>query len=131
MRWAASYRRSVYAAAGAAACIGRRSGEVDALLAALGARAGGFVSAWNPRSARMPPGWNVRAHDRLCEAARRLPGVEGWGGTARWQEQHVLIAADPRRCLVLARRFRQNAIVVVRRGARARLVWVRGVAWTS
>ena len=90
MRWAASYRRSVYAAAGAMARIDRRSGEVDSLLAALGARGGGFVGAWNPRSARRPPGWNVRAHDRLCEAARRLPGVEGWGGAGRWQRGRII-----------------------------------------
>lgn len=131
MRWAAAYCRSTYTAAGAVAVIGRRSAAVDTLLAALGARDGGFVGAWNPRSVRMPPGWNARAHERLCGAARRLPAVEGRGGDGRWQERHVLLAADPRRCLVLARRFRQNAIVVVRRGAPARLVWVRGVAWTS
>lgn len=131
MRLAAAYCRSAYEAAGAVAFIGRRSAAVDALLARMGARTGGFVGAWNPRSRRMPPGWNARALARLRTAARRLPMAEGWGGTARWRERHLLVAADPRRCLVLARRFRQNAVVIVRRGAPARLIWVRGVAWTS
>jgi hypothetical protein len=126
-RLQAAYRRSVYTAAGAEARIGRRSPAVDALLRQLGARQGGFVTAWNPFSRRLPPGWNARMLARLRQAARRLPQAEGEGGHGRWRERHLLVAGDPRRVLVLARRFRQAAIVVVRQGAPARLVALRWV----
>ena len=121
----AAYRRSDYAAAGAVARIGRRSSDIDAVLRRLGVRQGGFVGAWNPFSRRMPRGWNDRMLARLREAARRLPQAEGWGGDARWQERHLLLAGDPRRLAVLARRFRQNALVSLRLGQPARLQWLR------
>jgi hypothetical protein len=120
-----AYRRSDYEAAGAMARIGRRSLGIDALLLRLGARQGGFVGAWNPFSRRMPQGWNDRMLARLRDAARRLPRAEGSGGDGPWREQHLLIAADPRRLAVLGRRFRQAAIVTVRRGGPARLVLLR------
>ena len=88
--------------AAAVARIGRRSAAIDALLRRLGARQGGFVGAWNPFSRRMPRGWNDRMLARLREAARRLPQAEGSGGDGRWREQHLLLAADPRRLAVLA-----------------------------
>jgi hypothetical protein len=121
----AAYRRSLYEAEGAIARIGRRSPAVDALLCRLGARQGGFVTAWNPFSRRMPTGWNARMLARLCTAARRLPRADGQGGDGRWREQHLLLAGDPRQVMVLARRFRQAAIVVVRCGVPARLVVLR------
>lgn len=124
-RLLAAYRRSTYEAAGAVARIGRRSPGVDALLARLGVQAGGFVTAWNPLSRRMPDGWNHRMQVRLQAAARRLPGAPGHGGDGRWREAHRLIGADPRRLLVLARRFRQAAIVTVARGQPARLRLIR------
>jgi hypothetical protein len=102
--------------------IGRRGAAVEALLRRMGSRRGGFVTAWNPMSRRMPRGWNERMLARLREAARRLPCAEGWGRGAGWAERHLLIAADPRRVVVLARRFRQRAIVVLVRGRPARLV---------
>lgn len=120
----AAYRSTGYEAAGAVTRIGRRSAAVDALLRRLGARGGGFVTAWNPCSRRMPRGWNDRMLARLRTAARRLPVAEGWGRGKGWAERHLLIATDPRRLAVLARRFRQRAIVVVRCGAPARLLMV-------
>lgn len=118
----AAYRRSAYEAAGAVAHVGRRSAAVDALLARLGARQGGFITAENPLSCLKPPGWNARAMRRFDAAIRRLPSAAGHGSWRRWREAHHLVAADPRRLLVLARRFRQRAIVVVTRGAPARLI---------
>ena len=63
---------------------------------------------------------------RLREAARRLPSAEGEGRGRGWAERHLFLAGDPRRAAVLARRFRQNAIVAARAGAPARLVLLRG-----
>nr|WP_281419476.1 DUF3293 domain-containing protein [Falsiroseomonas tokyonensis] len=98
---------------------------MDALVAAHGLRQAGFVTAWNPRSRRMPPGWNRRMQARLRVAARDLVLAEGFGrGTGRgpgWAEHHLLLAGDPRRLAVLARRFRQWAIVVVEARRPARL----------
>ena len=121
-RLLAAYRRTGYEAAGAVARIGRRSAAVDALLQRLGAREGAFVTAWNPWSRRTPPGWNARMMARLRAASRRLPSMEGEGRARGWAERHLLLAADTRRAAVLARRFRQSAMVVARIGAPARLV---------
>ena len=118
----AAYRRTEYEADGAAGRVGRRSAPVDALLRRLGARQGAFVTAWNPWSRRMPAGWNARMLARLKEASRRLPSAEGEGRGRGWSERHLLLAGDPRRAAAWARRFRQNAIVVARMGAPARLV---------
>lgn len=124
-RLVAAYRGTDYEAANAVARIGRRGAGIDALLRRLGAREGAFVTAWNPWSRRMPPGWNARMMARLREAARRLRHTDGEGRGRGWSERHLLLAADPRRAAVLARRFRQNAIVAVRAGAPARLVPLR------
>ena len=124
-RMLAAYRRTGYEAAGAVARVGRRAAAVDALLRRLGAREGAFVTAWNPWSRRMPAGWNARMIARLREASRRLPSAEGEGRGRGWSERHLLLAAGPRRAAVLARRFRQNAIVAARIGAPARLVALR------
>jgi hypothetical protein len=117
-----AWRATRFEAAGAVARIGKRSPSVEAVLRRLGGREGSFVTAWNPFSRRMPRGWNDRALARLRLAVRRLPMAEGEGSARGWAERHLLIAADVRRARVLARRFRQAAIVVVRRGAPARLV---------
>ncbi|WP_439595832.1 DUF3293 domain-containing protein [Falsiroseomonas sp.] len=120
----AAFRATGYEAAGITVRIGRRSAGLDALLAARGVRQAGFVTAWNPRSRRMPPGWNRRQQDRLRQAARSRVLAEGFGRAGAWAEHHLLLAGDPRRLAVLARRFRQWAIVVVAAGRPARLVRV-------
>ncbi len=60
----------------------------------------------------------------LLAAARRLRIVHGREIAVRgpWWEEHLLILAAPRRLVMLGRRFRQLAIVVVARGQPARLV---------
>lgn len=117
-----AWRATEYEAEGSVARIGRRSAAVDRLLRRLGARQGAFVSAWNPWARRFPAGWNERRHAALRAVARRLPFAEGWGRGRGWAERHLLIAGDPRRLAVLARRFRQRGIVAVQCGAPARLV---------
>lgn len=116
-----AYRLTAYAAGGVTVRVGRRSPEMDRLLARLGVRAGGFVGAGNPLSRRMPPAWNRRRHEVLRQVARRLPSVEGEGVASGWSEAHLFLAADTRRVLALARRFRQRAVVTVARGCPARL----------
>jgi len=118
-----AYRATTYRAGPVEARVGRRSRSADAWLRAQVARAGAMVTAWNPMSRKHPRGWNDRAQARLRQAARRWARAEGFSGTRHWQEHNLLLAADPRAVAVLARRFRQAAILVLRRGQRARLEW--------
>lgn len=119
-----AYRASGYRAAGHEARIGQYAPGLDALLRSWRVREGVFVAAGNPFSRRMPEGWNARRHKALRERLRALPYVEGKGGAKRWWEAHCFIGMDVRRGAVLARRFRQQAMVALRRGGRARLIWI-------
>ena len=121
----AAFLRTAYEAGGIVVRIGRRSAAMDALLRRRGLRAAGFVTAWNPFSRRMPLGWNRRLQAKLLQAVRGAVLAEGWGrgrtGGCGWAEHHLLIAGDARRIAVLARRFRQHAVVTVSPGRPARL----------
>ncbi len=117
-----AFRTTTYEAEGAIARIGRRGAALDALLAARGARVAGFVTAWNPFSRRMPCGVNDRMQDRLRALARGRVLGEGFGRGRCWAEHHLLVAGDPRALRVMARRFRQHAIVIVAPRHAARLV---------
>jgi hypothetical protein len=113
---------------GASIRIGRRSADMDAVLCRLHARSACLLGADNPGSRRMPAGWNVRARARLHASLRRVPTRAAIGAWRGWSEAHLLAALPLARGRVLARRFRQNAIVVLRRGAPARLVDLRPAA---
>jgi hypothetical protein len=88
----------------------------------MAAPGGGFVTAWNPLSRRMPGGWNRRMQRALIAHTRGLPSLAGRGSGQGWFEEHLFIAADPLRLVTLARVFRQLGIVLVGRGQPARLV---------
>ncbi|NGM20155.1 DUF3293 domain-containing protein [Roseomonas stagni] len=113
-----AFRATTFEAEGAVARIGRRSRALDALLRGPAA----FITAWNPYSRPMPFGWNDRMQGRLRQAvAGRVIG-EGWGRGSGWAEHHLLVAGAPARLRVVARRFRQHAIVIVAPGRPARLL---------
>ena len=117
-----SYRLSTYRAGAVLARIGRRPdgfhgrSPVPLLL----------LSACNPGGRRMADGWNRRMMRRLGEAMRRVAAVEGEGRLGRWSEPLLLAAMAPARGIVLARRFRQNAVVVLQPRRAARLVLLTG-----
>ncbi len=113
-----AFRETRYEAAGIIVRTGRRS---DLPLNGPAA----FITAWNPHSRRMPPGWNARMQARLRAAVRGRVIAEGWGRGRSWAEHHLLVAGDKRRLGVLARRFRQHAIVLVAPGRPARLWFSR------
>jgi hypothetical protein len=117
-----AYRQTSYIADNVSVRVAQRSPAMDALLIAQGARAGAFVTAWNPLSHRMPPEWNRRMQQRLKQRLRRYSTVAAEGSWRRWREEHLLLFADPRVALKLARQFRQVAIVVVQRGQPAALI---------
>ncbi|MCA3382126.1 MAG: DUF3293 domain-containing protein [Roseomonas sp.] len=121
---ARAYRASCYFAGEHVARTGQRAPALDALLRCWRMQEGVFIAAGNPFSRRMPAGWNARRHASLRERLRRLPYVEGRGGAKRWWEAHCFIGICAARGKRLARLFRQNAMVALRRGAKARLIWV-------
>jgi Protein of unknown function (DUF3293) len=102
--------------------IGRRSAAMDALLAGIGARTGVFITAWNPLARAMAAGWNHRMQRRLSERLRRYVSLQASGSLRRWHEAHLLVAADIRPIVRLARLFRQRGVVLVVRHQAARLV---------
>lgn len=120
------WRITAFEAGGAVARLGRRSVAVDRLLVVARARQGAFIGAWNPISRAMPRGWNDRALARLRRCAR-MRFIEGSGHAARppWAEEHLLMLGDTRRIAVLARRFRQHAILRVRLRDASRLLVLR------
>ena len=117
-----AYRATRYEACGIAIRIGRRCAAMDALLARLGASCGGFVTAWNPRSRRLPDTVNRRRQARLEGCIRRLQYLPARAALGRWHEALLLVAADHRVLAVAGRRFGQHAIVALRRNQPARLV---------
>lgn len=123
------WRHTVYEAAGAAVRLGRRAPRMDALLRRAGAREAAFVGAWNPFSRKRPRAWNEAMLGRLRACARRarIGFLEGSGSACRpdWREDHLLLFCAWRRAAVLARRFRQHALLRVRRGAPSRLLVLR------
>lgn len=119
------YRRTLYQAAGITVRVGARSLAMDRLLASERACCAVFITAWNPFSRRMPDGWNVRMQGRLAEALRRDRALPAHGAFRGWAEAHVLVFTDPRKAAVIARRFRQNAIVI------SRIRQPSGLFWTS
>ena len=90
--------------------------------ALLRGRPGVFVTGWNPYSRPQPPGRNRRFNRALEQWLRRFPHWPGWGYGRGWREQHVLVRADPRRVTMIARRFRQCAVVLVAPPRPARLL---------
>jgi hypothetical protein len=96
---------------------------VDVLLRGLRSVQGGLITAWNPASRRLPDGVNRRRQLRLREHLRRTRFIPAHGHLRHWHEDMLLVAADPRRLAVIARRFGQSAIVALRVGQPARLLW--------
>jgi hypothetical protein len=119
-----AYRASRYFAGAHAVRIGQGAPALDALLRCWRVPEGVFIAAGNPFSRRMAVGWNARRHAALRERLRALPHVEGKGGVKRWWEAHCFIGISAARGKRLARLFRQTAMVALRRGAKARLIWV-------
>jgi Protein of unknown function (DUF3293) len=119
-----AYRNTRYRVGSVPMRIGDRSAAVDALLASHRARTAVLISAWNPRSRRMPLGWNRRMQNALARRLRRCPTLPAEGVWRDWSEAHLLALGPVAPVAILARRFRQFAIVVLRRGAPASLLAV-------
>lgn len=109
-----AYRMTVYTTAGITVRIGRRSAAMDRLLLLHRQRQAALITAFNPFSRPTPAGRNERMQARLTlEASRRiiLPASGSW---RRWSESHLTVFGSFRWTAVLARKYRQHAIVILR-----------------
>lgn len=101
---------------------------VDGLLLRVGRRpfwpgaAAVLLTAHNPHSRRQPPGWNARMLRALDAALRRHAWREAESGQGAWREIQRLVEMDALAGRVLARRFRQNAVLVLKPHQPPRLV---------
>lgn len=98
---------------------------MDALLAAHRVREGVLVTAWNPGGRRRPAALNRQSAARLHERLRRLRTLPGVNGERRWREESLLVLGAGRRAERLGRLFGQRAVVRLRRGQRARVLFLR------
>nr|WP_246387500.1 DUF3293 domain-containing protein [Gluconacetobacter sacchari] len=126
---ARAYRRSLYRAGGIAIRVGQRPMADDPGAPAWW-RHGDvvFVSAANPGGRRRPEGWNRR---RMRVLAGHVAGCElheGEGRLGQWSEPLLAVRLPLARGRVIARRFGQNAVVLVRGGGPARLVFLASPA---
>jgi hypothetical protein len=117
-----AYRASAYRAAGLDLRIGRRSVALDGLLAGMRARQAVLITACNPRSRRMPPGWNARMMARLHAVLNRRTAYPAESGRGLWVESQFLAACPEAWATRVARHFRQTAVVALRPGRAPRLL---------
>lgn len=98
-------------------CIGQREAKLAALLSRTHTRYAAFITAWHPCSRQRATTLNEVAQSRLLADLRRsgcivVPGA-GVGADGRWREPSLLALglhrSDAKR---LARRYRQNALLV-------------------
>ena len=80
-----------------------------------------FLGACNPCGRRRPDGWNSRMMRQLRCVLHRIDFIEAVGSLGRWSEEMLMASLDRRQAAVVARRFRQNAFVVVL-GKRTQLI---------
>jgi hypothetical protein len=115
------YRKTNYEAGGIKFTVGRRWPILDELLRKNQARIASFITAYNPRSKRKSPRWNERAQQRLRDDLRGKSSISGVGALGRWSEAHELVFGSVAPVEKLARKYRQNVIVIMQVG---RPVWL-------
>jgi Protein of unknown function (DUF3293) len=111
--------------------IGQRSAMLDRLMAGRGARTAACVTAFNPGSRRRGRGANLAAHRALLAHVRRRGWrhllAEGRDPAGAWPGEASLLVfgLGPAAARQLGRRFRQNAILLIRRGRPPELAALR------
>lgn len=110
--------------------VGQRSSEVERLMARHKSATAAFITADNPNSRPLGRMENCirRRQFRVALRARRLatlPGA-GHGVDGNWapEESPLIFGISENTAAALGRAFQQNAIVFIRRGHPARLVWL-------
>jgi hypothetical protein len=113
---ARAYRATRYQVAGQRFTIGRRSRAIDGVLAGMHTREAVLLTADNPHSRRRPDAVNARMMRRLHAALRGHTAFQAESGEGHWREAQFLVACPAAWAAPLARRFGQNAIVLLRAG---------------
>ncbi len=110
--------------------VGERSFSVERLMAGHKAVTAAFITADNPYSwplGRMENG-NRRRRFRAVLRQRGLKSVHGagYGIDGRWppEESPLIFGLSEATAAGLGRAFRQNAVVFIRRGKPAQLIWL-------
>jgi hypothetical protein len=109
--------------------IDHKSRQLDRVLATNRTAHWAFITAWNPKSKIRPHWYNAAKQRTLLNALRRqgrqwLSGLAHADGCDWPAEPAVIVFGMTRdRARRLGRRFRQNAVVIGKRGAPALLVW--------
>ena len=105
--------------------IGEPSAALDRLLEAAGARSAAFLTAANPHSQPRSAAENLATLERLERDASAWPVHRGEGRSPdrTWREPSLLVAGIAREAArTLGRRYGQNAIVFIDKGAAPELV---------
>ncbi|AOX17307.1 DUF3293 domain-containing protein [Kozakia baliensis] len=114
-----AYVRSLYRAPGLRVRIGRRPCGWP-----LPGRSIVLLSACNPAGVRLPDDVNAHRMGLLEDALRNVPHLLGEGRLGQWSEALFAAAMPLAPACRLARRFGQNAVVALRPGRAAFLVWL-------
>jgi hypothetical protein len=113
--------------------IGYRSLIRDKLLAKMNATSGAFITAWNPFSHGLSfaanKHWDFDLKRYLSFRGVTFLEGEGRGKIGEWPPEPSVFALglSRREASAIGRRYRQNAIVYMRRGGAAELVMLRWV----
>jgi hypothetical protein len=118
------YQQTHYEVSGIPFRIGRRCPAIDEHLRKNRSRTAVFITADNPGSKRRFAAWNAVAHTRLLRDLRRRNSLPGLGCFCQWSEIHRLVFAPVAPMIKLARKYRQNVIVIFAIG---RPVWLLSV----
>ncbi len=73
-----------------------------------------MFSAYNPGGRRKVDGWNRKMMEKLSLYLTNYYYVKGKGSLKQFSEPLFMVVMDLRKARVLARKFRQNAIVVLK-----------------
>ncbi len=111
--------------------VGVREPALARLQARAGCRYSAYITAWNPRSVPQVRRRNEAAQRRLVRDLEKQSGIrllhgEGIAANGEWREPSVLALGLARpAALRLARRFRQNAVLICDKRGVPHLVMLR------
>lgn len=83
-----------------------------------------LFSAYNPGGRLRPLGWNIKMMERLEQCLSKYEYVYGQGSLKEVSEPLLMVNIDPRKAIYLARKFRQNAIVLIWHQRKSKLVFL-------
>lgn len=111
--------------------VGVREPALARLQSRAGCRYSAYITAWNPRSLAQTRKRNETAQRRLVRVLEKRSGIrllrgEGVAANGAWREPSVLALGLARpAALQLARRFRQNAVLICDKRGLPHLVLLR------